>query len=205
MERVLTENRFRKFLQTLSVPQATIGYREKDTGPICRIKKRVNYAEGFNRAIDLIFDWCIKDQKKLIFIGNGGSAAIASHQALDFFNNLKIRTQTFNDPSLLTCLANDFGYEEVFAKPISMFAERGDILVAISSSGKSENILRAVEVAIQKECWIITMSGFGKYNPLKEMGDVNFYVPSESYIIVEASHSLYLDFILEMLIEKMKK
>lgn len=205
LKREKLKKEFRKFLKALAAPQTTIGYpddkREGGRGPICRIKK-TDFAEGFNRVIDLIFDWCVKDQKKLIFIGNGGSAAIASHQALDFFNKLKIRTQTFNDPSLLTCMTNDYGYENVFVKPIGVAAERGDVLVAISSSGKSKNILRAVRAAIQKECWIVTMSGFDADNPLRAMGDINFYVPSFSYGVVEASHSLYWDFILEMLIEK---
>ena len=125
---------------------------------------------------------------KVIFIGNGGSAAIASHQAVDFWKNGGIRAVSFNDTSLLTCISNDYGYEHVFEKPIEMFAESSDVLIAISSSGKSRNILRGVEIARSKNCFVITLSGFKPDNPLRRKGRLNFYVPSESYGFVEISH-----------------
>lgn len=125
---------------------------------------------------------------KVIFIGNGGSAAIASHQAVDFWKNGGIRAIAFNDSSLLTCIGNDYGYEHVFEKPIEMFAEPSDVLIAISSSGKSQNILRGVEMAKSKHCSVVTLSGFRSDNPLRQKGCVNFYVPSESYGFVEISH-----------------
>lgn len=125
---------------------------------------------------------------KVIFIGNGGSAAIASHQAVDFWKNGGIRAIAFNDSSLLTCIGNDYGYEHVFAKPIEMFAETPDVLMAISSSGKSQNILRGVEMAKSKGCSVITLSGFRPDNALRQKGHINFYVPSQSYGFVEISH-----------------
>ena len=94
----------------------------------------------------------------------------------------------FNDAALLTCISNDFGYDNVFAKPIEMFARAGDILVAISSSGKSENIIKATRMALSKKCKVISLSGFNKNNPLRSLGDVNFYVPSCSYGQVEVMH-----------------
>ena len=100
-----------------------------------------NFFEGIEKAGKLI-----KLQAgfgcKLMFIGNGASAAISSHMSTDFWKNGGIRAIAFNDSSLLTCLGNDYGYEYIFEKSIEMFAEEGDILVAISSSGESENILR---------------------------------------------------------------
>ena len=125
---------------------------------------------------------------KIIFIGNGGSAAIASHQAVDFWKNGGIRAIAFNDSSLLTCIGNDYGYEHVFAKPIEMFAEPPDVLMAISSSGKSQNILRGVDMAKSKGCAVITLSGFRPDNALRQKGHINFYVPSQSYGFVEISH-----------------
>ena len=126
--------------------------------------------------------------KKVIFIGNGGSAAIASHQAVDLWKNGGIRAIAFNDASLLTCVSNDLGYEYVFEKPIEMFADEDDLLIAISSSGRSPNILRAVERAKAKCCNVVTLSGFRPDNPLRSKGQFNFYVASDSYGFVEISH-----------------
>ncbi len=138
---------------------------------------------------------------KLIFIGNGGSAAIASHQAVDYSKNGKIPAIAFNDASLLTCLSNDFGYAHVFEKAIQMFAGPQDTLFAISSSGKSENILRGVRAAQEKGCSVVTFSGFDKVNPLRSLGETNFYVASHSYGQVEIAHLTLSHYILDRLIE----
>jgi D-sedoheptulose 7-phosphate isomerase len=136
---------------------------------------------------------------KIIFIGNGGSAAIASHQAVDFWKNGGVRAIAFNDSSLLTCISNDYGYEHVFEKPVDMFAESSDVLIAISSSGKSKNILNAVQTAKSKNCFVITLSGFQKNNPIRQLGHLNFYVPSDSYGFVEISHLIICHFIADRL------
>ncbi len=113
--------------------------------------------EGLHRAVLKIQDI---DRKKLsvILIGNGGSAAIASHQAVDLWKNGGIKAFAFNDASLLTCIGNDYGYDQVFAKPIEMFAKPGDLLIAVSSSGKSQNIVKAVESAKKVGCQVITVT-----------------------------------------------
>jgi D-sedoheptulose 7-phosphate isomerase len=125
---------------------------------------------------------------KVMLIGNGASAAIASHTAIDLWNNGIIKAATFNDSALLTCIGNDFGYEQVYAKPISFFGESKDIVVAISSSGRSKNILNAVDAARSRGIKIITMSGFDEDNPLRTTGMLNFYVPSSTYGLVESVH-----------------
>jgi D-sedoheptulose 7-phosphate isomerase len=135
---------------------------------------------------------------KVMFIGNGGSAAIASHMAIDFWKNGGIRATAFNDSSLLTCLGNDFGYGYIFEKPIEMFASPGDLLFAISSSGQSENILRGVQAAKAKGCKALTFSGFKGDNPLSRLGDVNFYVPSGAYGPVEVIHQSLCHCILDI-------
>jgi D-sedoheptulose 7-phosphate isomerase len=142
---------------------------------------------ALKNSIDIIKTSAAKSNK-IIFIGNGGSASIASHMAVDFWKNSRIRAICFNDSAQLTCLSNDFGYRHVFEKPIEMFAEQGDVLIAVSSSGKSENILRGVKAARRKKCGIITMSGFKKDNPLRKTGDFNYYIPSDSYGFVEIAH-----------------
>ena len=140
---------------------------------------------------------CGKGGNKLIFIGNGGSAAISSHQAVDYWKNGGLEAIAFNDASLLTCISNDFGYERVFAEPIKRFAKAGDTLLAISSSGKSPNILQAAEAARRVGCEIVTFSGFDASNPLRSLGKINFFVPSYSYGIVEITHLTLIHALLE--------
>lgn len=184
----LINNYFNDTIKLMKKITATIG---KDTG---KLFQGIEVACQMLKTVE-------EDKKKVLFIGNGGSAGIASHMAIDFWKNGGIKAIAFNDSSLLTCLSNDYGYEHVFAKPIEMFAEAGDLLVAISSSGKSKNILNAVESAKKKKCKIITLSGFKDDNPLKSKGDVNFYVPSLTYGSVEVLHQFICHYILDILMK----
>lgn len=136
---------------------------------------------------------------KLMFVGNGGSAAIASHMANDFTKNGGLRALTFLDGAALTCLGNDLGYENVFAKPIAMFAEPGDLLVAISSSGNSANILNACRAARAQGCATITLSGFKPDNKLRRLGDLNLWLPSGEYGFVEIGHMAVCHAVLDLL------
>jgi len=161
----------------------------------------IGFLHGIENTCSLIqlkADSC----RKLMFIGNGASASIASHIATDCWKNGGIRAIAFNDSSLLTCISNDYGYKYVFEKPIEMFADNGDILFAISSSGKSENILKGVHAAKSKECKVITLSGFKGDNPLSVMGDYNFYVPSQEYGPVEIIHHSICHCILDTIINR---
>jgi len=124
----------------------------------------------------------------VILIGNGGSAAITSHVMTDFIRTLRTPAVTLTDESLLTCMSNDYGYGAVYEKSIEVSGRAGDVLIAISSSGKSENILRGVAAARKNQMGIITLSGFAQENPLRKMGNVNFYVPCSEYGHVEIVH-----------------
>ena len=146
-----------------------------------------------------------QDGKKLMFIGNGASASIASHMSTDYWKNGGIRAVAFNDSSLLTCISNDYGYKHVFEKPIEMFADKGDTLLAVSSSGKSENILRGVQAARASQCKVITFSGFKNGNPLRSMGDYNFYVASPLYGPVEIIHLSICHCICDLIIQEKSK
>jgi len=159
--------------------------------------------EGIKNVAQLILS---KSQKgrKLIFIGNGASAAISSHMSTDYWKNGGVRAIAFNDSSLLTCVSNDYGYKHVFEKSIEMFADKGDVLMAISSSGQSENILRGVQAAISVGCKVITFSGFKDDNPLRQMGDYNFYSGSSSYGPVEITHLSICHCICDLLIKEKK-
>lgn len=134
---------------------------------------------------------------KVMFVGNGGSAGIAGHLAIDFAKNGGVRAVTFNDASSLTCLGNDLGYDQVFAKQVEMHAFAGDVLVAISSSGGSQNILNAARAAAARGCEVVTLSGFAKDNPLRALGDTNFFVESGVYGFVETGHQAILHAILD--------
>lgn len=135
---------------------------------------------------------------KLIFVGNGGSAGICGHMAVDFSKNGGMRATALNDAATLTCLANDFGYEHVFAKQIEWHATSGDLLIAISSSGQSQNILNAVGAARNAGCRVVTLSGFHPDNPLRGLGDINLYVASQEYGFVEVGHLATLHGILDI-------
>lgn len=162
--------------------------------------KELTLEEAFN-TIASILKRGHKKKKTTYFIGNGGSAAIASHMAIDYQKNGGIRSAAFNDASALTCLTNDLGYDKVFSHPIDMHAEKDDTLIAISSSGYSANICSAVSIAKRKECNVFTLSGFDEKNKLRMMGDINFYVPSMKYGFVEVTHLAILHAILDLMME----
>jgi D-sedoheptulose 7-phosphate isomerase len=154
-------------------------------------------SEAYDRTLALSLE-ATEHGNKLMFIGNGGSAAIASHMAIDFSKNGGMRAVCFNDGAALTCLGNDFGYEEVFARQLGFYAQPGDILYAISSSGRSPNMILAVEEARRHDCRVITMTGFRADNPLRAMGDVNFYVALEAYGIVEVAHAALIHAVVDL-------
>jgi len=162
--------------------------------------RSLDLQSGFEQAIRLIAA-CLKRGGKLIFIGNGASASISSHMAVDFWKHAGIKATAFNDPALLTCMSNDYGYEHVFSKPIKMFADRGDLLIAISSSGASANILRASQEARKKGVKVITLTGFSERNPLRKSGDINFYIPADQYSHVEIMHHSICHYLLDIVID----
>ncbi len=164
-------------------------------------KKNMDFYQGVATVCSLIKKQA-KHSGKVFFIGNGGSAAIANHMAVDLWKNAGIMAQSFSDSSLLTCISNDFGYEYVFSKPFEFFADKGDTLIAISSSGKSKNILKAVQTAKSKGISVITLSGFLPRNPLRRKGKCNFYAPSKEYGFVEVAHQYICHCIADMLMKK---
>ena len=142
-----------------------------------------------------------KAGKKLVLAGNGGSAAMASHVAVDFVKAASIRAINFNEADLITCFANDYGYEYWVAKALEAYADKGDLVILISSSGKSQNILNAAKKATEIGLSVITVSGFLTDNPLRKLGDLNLWVDSTKYNIVEMTHHVWLVAIIDYLIE----
>lgn len=142
-----------------------------------------------------------KELARVFFIGNGGSAAIASHMTADFMKNGGIRTCSLYDMAVMTCMGNDYGYEHIFSKPLGFLADQGDLLVAISSSGKSRNIIEAIKTAREKKANVYTFTGFEENNPVRGMGDVNVYVPCSKYGMVESIHNLILQEVVDRIFD----
>jgi len=141
----------------------------------------------------------VKDSKRILFIGNGGSNAICSHMMEDYMKIASIPTLSFSDPALITCFANDYGYENALKEWIGFSYQNGDLLFAISSSGESTNILNGVKKHKELGGKVITLSGFKAENSLSKQGAVNFLVDEENYGIVECFHQVILHAILDEL------
>jgi len=137
------------------------------------------------------------DGHHIYIVGNGGSAMIAGHFAADACKNGRLRALAFNDAALLTAASNDLGFEEVFAVPLSQLARADDLLITISSSGNSPNILRAIEVARAMPMRVVTLSGKGADNRSRALGDLNFYVPASRYGWVESAHHVLMHYWLD--------
>jgi D-sedoheptulose 7-phosphate isomerase len=136
----------------------------------------------------------------IYFVGNGASASMASHMAADVSKNGRIRTQVFTDVSLITAIANDISYDEVFAIPLKLKMIENDMLIAISSSGNSSNIIRACEECRNIGGQVITLSAMKRNNPLQAMGDMNIYIPAQTYGWAESAHAIILHYWMDQLV-----
>ena len=165
--------------------------------------------KGNNEIIDKIInvkDIFINSKKnnaKILIFGNGGSAAIASHVSVDLTKNAHVRSVNFNEADLITCFSNDYGYERWIEKAIDFYADEKDILILISSSGKSKNMLNACKAGKNKNLSkIITFTGHDKNNPLSKLGDINFWIDNKAYNFVENIHQIWLLTIVDLIIGK---
>lgn len=164
---------------------------------------------NFLNEIKYIFDSCVSyemleslskfvtnTEGKIIILGNGGSNAVASHIAEDYSKALRKPTLSFSDAARLTCYANDYGYEEAFKYFLIDFADKKDLIILISSSGNSENIINCAEHCIENNLSFISMTGFSENNKLKNISKehalLNIWVNSTNYGVVEISHEAIL-------------
>lgn len=170
------------------------------------ISKIKNYFDDYKNLIDdvnfkEISKFLIKlkkFRKKIIIFGNGGSANIANHIANDLTNASKIKTLSFADVGIITCFTNDYGYENWVSKAIEYHYEKGDIIILISSSGMSMNMVKAAIKCEKEKKYFITLSGFDKKNKLYKYGNCKFYVNSKSYNYVELVHMQILMSIVDL-------
>lgn len=141
----------------------------------------------------------IREQKNTVYlVGNGASASMASHMAADLAKNALVRTEVLSDLSLLTAVSNDLGYEQVFSEPLRHRMVEGDMLVTISSSGNSPNVVRAAHEAARRGGRVFTVSAMGQDNTLRSLGMLNFYVPGKTYGIAETCHAAILHYWMDL-------
>lgn len=141
-------------------------------------------------------------KSKMMFAGNGASASIAEHGAVDFTKQGGVRGVTFHDPNLMTCFANDFGYDHWMAKAIEHYGDAGDVAVLISTSGVSPSVVNAARSAKAMGLTVVSFTGRQADNPLRGLSDLGFWVPSHAYNIVENLHAIWLTATIDLVIGK---
>lgn len=158
---------------------------------------QISHSDALERAQELLHG-VNKRNGKVYLVGEGGSSGIASHTAADLINRLHVPAITLFDSNLMTCsTSNEKGYQNVFSGPLKILINEEDLLLAISSTGTSSNILQSVEVAKSKGAKVLTFSGFKPTNPLRYLGDLNLWIESEDYGIVENAHFFLLHTIID--------
>lgn len=162
--------------------------------------EQYEYNDGIYKAVEILRK--CKTQRGCLYIcGNGGSAGIAQHMTADFLKNGGVRTYNMYGQSTITCISNDLTYEYVFCKQLEMLVEGRDILIAISSSGESENIIKAIHEMQRIKGTVITFTGFQEENQIRKMGDINIYVPAKQYGMVESVHNLILQQMVDEIVD----
>jgi D-sedoheptulose 7-phosphate isomerase len=154
----------------------------------------LDYEKGIHKNLQMLES--LRDRGgNLFLVGNGGSAGVVSHILTDYINVNKLNARTLHESSLLSCMSNDYGYENSFSEPLSILAREKDLLIAVSSSGRSPNIHNAVKSVKKAGGEAITLSGFCDDNQLRSMGDLNIWLGSDSYGLVEIGHLFYLHYL----------
>ena len=143
-----------------------------------------------------------KMNKKILVIGNGGSAAMASHMSVDLTKSARIRAINFNEADLITCFSNDYGYDRWIEKTIDFYADKKDIIILISSSGQSKNMINACKAAKKKRIRVISFTGHSKNNPLSKLSKISLWVNSKAYNYIENIHQIWLLGICDLIIGK---
>ena len=154
-----------------------------------------------DKSVELILE-CKKNNGKIYIVGIGGSSSIASHVSVDFAKVANVPSETFNNANLITCFANDYKYENWVTEAIKAYCDRKDLIILISSSGTSKNIVNAAKYCKKNKINLITLSGFNKNNPLSKLGSINFYINSTNYNFIEMSHHIILVSIVDIFTQK---
>lgn len=154
---------------------------------------------------------CLTDGGKILTCGNGGSAGDAQHFSSELLNRFEMERPSLaavaltTDSSTLTSIANDYSYNEIFSKQLSALGNPGDILLAISTSGNSANVIEAIHVAHKKGIKVISLTGRdgGKMAPLVQDGDIEIRVPSPVTARVQEVHLLAIHCLCDLIDQTM--
>lgn len=170
------------------------------------VKRRVagELAEPGAQAARIIATALLDGHKALVF-GNGGSAADAQHFAGEMVGRFKLPNRAAlpmialtTDSTVLTCVANDFSYEEVFSRQVEAFAQPGDVVVGITTSGRSPNVLRALRAARDRSAYTIALVG-GEGGPAAEEADLALVVPESDTTRIQECHITLIHAICELI------
>jgi len=153
---------------------------EIDIGKILELKKKLLLTK--------------KKNGKVIMIGNGGSISTCAHFSVDLTKNAKIKSVNFNEANLITCFSNDYGFENWLKKALIYYAEKSDLIMFLSVSGESKNLVNALTYCIKNNIDAVTLTGMSKNNKLCRINKngLNFNVNSSSYNLVEILHHITL-------------
>ena len=171
----------------------------------------LNLVQGFENGIENDFEITVskiisllretRSAKRNVFvIGNGASATMASHLTIDFWKNLEIKAHLFSDQASLTAVGNDISFDECFSEPLSLYGNSNDLLISISSSGNSKNIINGIETANKSNLTTISLTGMKKTNSANLASNYSLYYPGQSYGSVESAHALILHYIIDSLV-----
>lgn len=153
-----------------------------------------------NLATELIIN-SIEKNKKIIWCGNGGSAADAMHFSAELLGRFKKDRSPMNsisltcDISAITAIGNDYGYENIFSRQLEGVGEKGDVLIAMSTSGFSENIVKAIDVAKTKSIKVIGITGSKENNPIQENSDIKLVIDSMETNIIQEVYQVVCSYI----------
>ena len=155
------------------------------------------------KKIDQFYNLCkkIKKNNKILLFGNGAGAAIASHVASDFTNSSKIKALSFDNTAHLTCFANDYGFDNWIKKTLQHYHINGDLVILLSASGNSKNMLVAANYCNEKKIKFFSITGFKRNNKLNKLSKNSLWINSKSYNHVETIQQL----ILLSLVDRLKK
>ncbi len=141
-----------------------------------------------------------KRKSKLLIFGNGAGASIASHVATDFTKNAKVTAMSFDSSSYLTCLSNDYGYENIVTQAIKHYHNKNDLIILLSASGNSTNMIKAAKYCNKEKIKYLSISGFSKKNKLNNISKNKIWIKSESWNLIEiAQLSILLSYVDKMI------
>ena len=183
--------KWRSFVSLIASLLEDISFRDSNG-------KSISFTRGFALWRQMAIN-VRNDQKTLFLIGNGASASMASHFAADLSKNAHLHTQVFSDLSLITAVSNDMGYENVFSEPLTHCAVKGDMLLAISSSGRSANIIKALGVARRLGLSLVSLTAMDPDNPIRTSADLNIYVTAKTFSLAETCHAAILHYWMDLL------